>query len=176
MKKFLLFLGAISLVLTASSQVDSLLRLCEKATEKQKSGLYLEIAFHTKTDSAERNFYLRKAYKAALMNNQIHEQAKAFYSLGETSYNSSDYQGAILFFEKALPLFKLKKDTLNMIDCYKSVGLCYFSMYQGEKAIAQFIEGMKLCEKDKKTRCAYCLRTRSGKTAFKYCYDPCKDA
>jgi len=135
---------------SAQSQVDSLLRLCDKATEKQKSGLYLEISSFSRNDSAKSNSFTRKAYQLAVRNNQIPEQAKAFYYLGKTSYNSSDFEGAVHLFEKALPLFKLKNDTLNMTDCYKLMGLSYFFTNQGEKAIAQFIEGMKLCENDKR--------------------------
>lgn len=152
MKKLLLLIVVTIIVHAASSQsqVDSLLRLCDKATEKQKSGLYLEISSFFKKDSAKSNSFTRKAYQLAVRNNQIPEQAKAFYYLGKTSYNSSDFEGAVHLFEKALPLFKMKNDTLNMTDCYKLMGLSYFFTNQGEKAIAQFIEGMKLCENDKR--------------------------
>lgn len=151
MKKLLLIFALISVVFTASSQapIDSLLRICEKASEKQKPGYYLEISFNTRTDSAKSNSYARKAYQLAVKNNQIPEQAKAFYYLGETSYYLFDYTGAIPMYEKAIPLYMAVKDTFNASNCYNSIGLCYHYMYQGEKAIAQFIEALKLCENDK---------------------------
>ncbi|MDO9615726.1 MAG: tetratricopeptide repeat protein, partial [Bacteroidota bacterium] len=152
MKKFLLIFAALSVIFTASSQspTDSLLQLCEKATEKQKPGLYLEISFYSRDDSAKSNSFTRKAYKLAVKNHQIFEQAKAFYYLGETEYYSREYTRGILYYEKAIPLFQQLKDTFLLANCYNSIGLCYFDMYQGEKAIAQFIEGLKLCENDKK--------------------------
>jgi signal transduction histidine kinase len=150
MKKLSLLFIAILFILTASSQVDSLLQLCEKAPEKQKPGLYLDISFRSRKDSAKSNYFTRMAYQLALKNNQIPEQAKSFYYLGETSYYSADYQGAIPMYEKAIPLFAEAKDTSNVTNCYNSVGLCYHYMYQGEKAIAQFIEGLKSCENNKK--------------------------
>jgi len=150
MKKLLLLFTALLTVLIACSQskVDSLLRLCDKATEKQKSALYLEISFDTRTDSSISNLYSRKAYRLAVKNNQIPEQAKAFYYLGETAYYLPDYFGAIPAYEKAMPLFKELKDTLNIFNCYNSIGLCYYFMNQGEKAIVQFINGLKLCDTD----------------------------
>lgn len=150
MKKLLLIFALISVVFTASSQapIDSLLRICEKASEKQKPEYYLEISFNTRTDSAKSNAFARKAYQLAVKNNQIPEQAKAFYYTGETSYYSLDYPRSIPRYEKAIPLFKELKDTLNVFNCYNSIGLCYYYMNQGEKAIAQFIEALKLCDHD----------------------------
>jgi signal transduction histidine kinase len=152
MKKLLLLILVTIITHSASSQsqVDSLLRLCEKASEKQKSGLYLEISSFLRKDSAKSNSLTRKAYQLAVKNRQIPEQAKAFYNLGETDFISSNYQNAIPNYEKAILLFKEVKDTTNIVSCYKSVGSCYANMNQGEKAIAQFIEGMRLCENDKK--------------------------
>ena len=150
MKKLSLFFTAILVVLTSSAQIDSLLQLCEKATDKQKSGLYLDISYYSRNDSAKSNPYSRKAYMLAVKYNQVPEQAKAFYFMGESSYYSADYPGAIPMYEKAIPLFMEAKDTFNVTNCYNSIGLCYHFMFQGEKAIAQFIEGLKLCENDKK--------------------------
>lgn len=150
MKKPLLIFVAILLAITASSQstIDSLLRLCEKAPEKQKPGYLLEMSFHSRSDSAKSNSFTRKAYQLAVKNNQIPEQAKSFYYLGETSYYLLDYAGSIPMYEKAIPLFIERKDTFNIFNCYNSIGLCYYDMNQGEKAIAQFFEGLKLCEND----------------------------
>jgi signal transduction histidine kinase len=152
MTKFSLIFAAIIIANTALSQpqVDSLLHLCENASEKQKSGFYLEISFYSRNDSSKSNSYARKAYQLAVENNQIPFQAKAFYYLGETHYYSTNYQDAIPNYERAIPLFTEVRDTFNVTNCYNSIGLCYYFMYQGEKAIAQFIEGLKSCENDKK--------------------------
>lgn len=149
-KKLLLLFTSLLVTFDASSQtkVDSLLRLCEKASEKQKTELYLEISFHTRNDSAKSNLYTQMAFKLAVKNQQIPEQAKAFYYFGETGFYSRDYAGAIPFYEHAIPLFEQLKDTFNLTNCRNSIGLCYHNMYQGDKAIAQYIEGLKLCEND----------------------------
>jgi tetratricopeptide (TPR) repeat protein len=148
MKKFWLLFAVILAGFTASSQrqVDSLLRLCEKTTEKQKAGLYLEISRYSRNDSAKSNLFARKAYQVAVKNNQIKEQAKALYYIGETGYYSRDYAGAIPYYEKAIPLYTQLKDTFSLTNCHNSMGLCYHFMFQGEKAIIQFIEGLKLTE------------------------------
>jgi len=150
MKKVLIFLAvlSVSFAISAQTKIDSLLRLCEKSSEKQKSGLYLELSFISRKDTSKSNSFSRMAYKLAVKNKQISDQAKSFYYLGETDYYSRDYAKAIPFYEKAISLYKLEKDTFNLTNCHNSIGLCYHYMDQGEKAISQFIEGLKLCGKD----------------------------
>ncbi|MBW8325198.1 MAG: tetratricopeptide repeat protein [Prolixibacteraceae bacterium] len=150
MKKFCLFLGTIviSIAALAQTEVDSLLNLTEKATEKQKSGLYLELSFFTREDTAKSNSYSRMAYQLAVKHKQLLEQARSFYYLGETDFYAREYIHAIPSYEKAKTLFEQLKDTFYLTNCYSSVGLCYHNMDQGEKAIEQFIEGLKLCDRN----------------------------
>ncbi len=114
----------------------------------QKADLYLQLSLNTRADSAKSNDYSRMAYQLAVKKNQISLQAKALYYLGETLYNSADYQSAISVYQKAFSVYKKLKDSVNLVNCYKLIGLCYYNMDQGDKAIVQFIEGMKLCEDD----------------------------
>ena len=154
MKKKLLFaatLFIVTLTVIAQSKVDSLLRLCEKAPEIQKADLYLQLSFNTRSDSAKSNSYSRMAYQLAVTENQIPLQAKALFYLGETLFNSTDYHLAIPAYKKASSVYTNVKDTINLVNCYKLIGLCYYNMDQGDKAIMQFIEGMKLCENDTRT-------------------------
>ena len=152
MKKLSLIFVLFFLGYSASAQfpVDSLLRLCVNAPDKKKTELYLELSFHLKNDSAKSNAYSKMAYQLAVKNNQIPLQAKALYYLGESFFNSTDYQWAIPEYLRALSVYSLIKDTVNIVDCHKAIGLCYYNMDQGDKAIQQFIEGMKLCENDTK--------------------------
>jgi signal transduction histidine kinase len=150
MKKFWLFLVSIviSIAALAQTEVDSLLKLTEKATEKQKSGLYLQLSFFTREDTAKSNSYSRLAYQLAVKHKQLLEQARSFYYLGETDFYAREYIHAIPSYEKAKTLFEQLKDTFYLTNCYSSVGLCYHNMDQGEKAIEQFIEGLKLCDRN----------------------------
>jgi len=148
-----MFFIVLSVVLGASSQtqVDSLLRLCANASEKQKSELYLELSLSLKNDSVKSNAYSRMAYQLAVKNNLVPFQAKALHYFGESLFNSAEYQKAIPAYKKALSVYSEIKDTVNMVDCHKAIGLCYYNMDQGDKAIKQFIDGMKLCENDKRS-------------------------
>ena len=152
MKKLLLLLISVFIVwlsVFSQSKVDSLISLCSKASEEQKSGLYLKLSFNTRNDSARSNHYSRMAHQLAIKYKQIPEQAKSYYYLGETGYYSRNFPGAIPYYKIAIPLFEQLKDSFNLANCHNSIGLCYHRMFQGEKAIAQFIEALKLCEKDK---------------------------
>lgn len=147
MKKLLLLVISILIgcVLALSQpNIDSLLQLCSKATENQKTDLLLELSFNTRKDTAKSNFYTRHALKLAEKQHQLPEQAKAFYYLGETNYYIRNFSGAIPYYKKAISLYEQLKDSFNLTNCYSSIGLCYHNIDQGEKAIAQFIEGLKL--------------------------------
>ena len=147
MKLVLLFILIFAAVdASTQSKADSLLRLCENAPEKQKAGLLLEVSLELKSDTAKRNLYAQQAYQLALKNGQLPIQAKALYYLGENWFESSDYQLAIPNYRKALDTYAKIKDTINVVNCYKLIGLCYYNMDQGDKAISSFLEGMKLSE------------------------------
>lgn len=152
MKKLFLIIVVLFIMYSAAGQlpVDSLLRLCVNAPEKQKTEIYLELSLQLRNDSAKSNAYTKMAYQLAVKNNQIPLQAKALYYLGEILFDFSEYQKAIPEYQKSLSIYSKIKDTDNMVDCYKAIGLCYYNMDQGDKAITQFIEGMKLCESDTK--------------------------
>ena len=143
------FLLIISLSVLSQPKVDSLLQLYNTATEKQKTNLLLELSFNTRTDSAKSNSYTRQALKLAEKQKQLPEQAKAIYYLGETNYYSRDYSKAIPQYQKAISYFESLKDSFNLTNCYNSLGLCYHLIYQGDKAIMQFIKALRTCENDK---------------------------
>lgn len=147
MKLVLLFILIFAAVdASTQSKADSLLRICENAPEKQKAGLLLEVSLELKSDTAKSNLYAQQAYQLALKNGQLPIQAKALYYLGENWFESSDYQLAIPNYRKALDTYAKIKDTINVVNCYKLIGLCYYNMDQGDKAISSFLEGMKLSE------------------------------
>lgn len=151
LKKFLfaLLILTIGITATAQTKVDSLLSLCEHATEKQKTGYYLELSRNARNDSATSNLYSRKAYALALKNNQIPEQGKAFYYMGETNFYARDYVRSIPFYEKAIPLYAQLNDSLSLTNCYSSIGLCHYYLLQGEKAITQYFKALKYAEHNK---------------------------
>ena len=133
----------------SQAKIDSLLQLCEKAPDSKKAALYLELSLNLRTDSAKSNSYVRQALKLAEKQKQLPEQAKAIYYLGENNYYSREYSKAIPQYEKAVALFESLKDSFNVTNCYNSIGLCYHLMYQGDKAISQFIKALRTCENDK---------------------------
>ena len=137
----LLILGQFSF---SQPSADSLLQLCAKVTEKQKTDLYLKLSLISRSDSAKSSFYALIANNLAIKNNQLPEQAKSLYYLGETNYYSRNFENAILHYKSAIPLYQQDKDTFSLTSCYSAIGLCYQNIDQGEKAIAQYIEGLKL--------------------------------
>jgi len=152
MKVLLIFLLVLfAFEASSQSKVDSLLRLYESAPEKQKTSLLLELSFNLKSDTAKSNMYAQKAYQLAVENKQVPLQAKALFYLGENWFASSDYQLAIPLYKKALISYTEVKDSTSIVNCYKLIGLCYYNMDQGDKAIANFWEGMKLCENHPET-------------------------
>jgi signal transduction histidine kinase len=150
MKYVFLLFAIFSAIINALSQpkVDSLLQICSKEQENKKAEIYLEISFALRSDSAKSNAYSRMAYQLAVKYNQAPIQARALFNIGESLFNRAQYQEAIPLYKKALSIYGNLNESLNAVDCFKAIGLCYYHTDQGENAIGQFIEGMKICEHD----------------------------
>ena len=148
MKKIILISGALLILLAAFSQskIDSLMQLIQNAPEEKKIDLYLELSFNSRDDSAKSNHFNRLAYGLATRNKHVPQLAKSMYYFGETNFYARDFAGAIPHYEDAILLFEQLKDTFQMTNCYNSIGICYQEMDQGEKAIEQFVNGLKLCD------------------------------
>ena len=150
MKKLFLIFTSLLLVLVASSQskVDSLLRLCEKADDNQKTSLYLQLSKITVKDSALSNSYNKKAYQLAVANSQLDEQAKSVYQSARIYSTARDFTDAIIYYEKALELYRQLNDTAGMTTCYRYIGISNFNMSKSKEAISSYLEGLKLAKRD----------------------------
>jgi len=149
MKILLFSIGLIFATTTFSqTKVDSLLRVCEKATNAQKTTIYLELAKATVNDSAKANLYNQKAFELAVANKQLPEQAKSVYFSARIHSTARDFPNAISHYQKALPLFRQLNDTLAMADCYRYIGIANFNMSKSKEAIASYLEGLKLAKKN----------------------------
>ncbi len=149
MRFFFSFIAfTLTLSVVAQNEIDSLLRICQKAPDKQKTSIYLQLAKATFQDSALSNSYNRKAYELATANNQLPEQAKSVYFSGKILFASRDFTGAIKRYEKALPLFRALRDTTSMTTCYSYIGISNFNMSKSKEAIAAYLEGLKLSKND----------------------------
>ena len=145
MRTLLIFICLTFAITTFSqTQTDSLLRVCEKADNTQKTKIYLELVKATIKDSALSNSYNKKAFDLAVANKQLPEQAKSVYYSARILGTARDFSNAISIYEKALPLFQQLKDTLAMVDCYRYIGIANFSMSKSKEAIASYLEGLKL--------------------------------
>lgn len=132
----------------AQSKVDSLLRLCEKADDVQKTAIYIQLSKITTQDSALSNSYNKKAFQLAVANNLIAEQAKSTYQSGKILFTARDFTGAIKYYEKALPLYLQVNDTASMTTCYSYIGIANFNLSKSKEAIASYLEGLKLSKND----------------------------
>lgn len=132
----------------AQTKVDSLLRLSEKASDSEKTGIYLQLAKLTVQDSALSNFYNKKAYQLAVANGQLTEQAKSVYLSARICFTAREFTEAILLYKKALPLFAQIQDTTMMTTCYSYIGISNFNMSKSKEAIESYLEGLKLSKND----------------------------
>lgn len=151
MKNRIFLYSFLLITFTAQSQtnLDSILQLCENATEIQKPEYYLELSCLTREDTAKSNSYNRQAYQLALKNGQLNNLAKSLYYFGETCFYSRNFVEAIPYYRKAIPAYEQLKDTFLLTNCYSSIGLCYHNIFQGEKAIAAFLKALKISENNK---------------------------
>ncbi|HET6555968.1 MAG TPA: tetratricopeptide repeat-containing sensor histidine kinase [Prolixibacteraceae bacterium] len=145
---FLLFGLIYTTFAFSQSKVDSLLRLSEKVSDMEKTGIYLQLTRLTLQDSALSNYYNKKVYELAVANGQLLEQAKSVYFSARICFVAREFTKAIRLYEKAIPLFRELGDTMNMTTCYSYIGISNFNMSKSKEAIASYLEGLKLSKND----------------------------
>lgn len=137
-----------ALSLFSQTKTDSLLRLSNSADAQKKAGIFLELAKATIKDSAKANLYNRQAFKFAVENNQLKEQAASVYLSAKINFTARDFNEAIKGYEKAIPYYRQLKDTTSMTTCYSYIGISNFNLSKNEDAIAAYLEGLKLSKND----------------------------
>lgn len=142
----LLFL--ISFGTVANTAVDSLLSLGTKIKESERADLYLSLSSESMNDSAKSIYYAKLALESAQKTRQSSKEAKALCQMGETLLQFNENHSAITYVERAIEIYAQLKDSLSLANCYRVIGNCYQNMDHGDQAIANYIEGLKLCEKD----------------------------
>ncbi len=105
------------------TKVDSLLELCNTASENHKAAIYNQLSFQTRSDTAKSNQYSRMAFRLATKHKQIPELAKSIYYLAETNYYSREFSKAIPQYEKAIPIFESLKDLMKAILGHHAISL-----------------------------------------------------
>lgn len=149
MRIFFVFIGLIITLATFSqNKVDSLLRLCEKTDDIQKTDIYIQLSQITLKDSALSNLYNKRAFQLAVANNLLKEQAKSVYQSAKIHYTARDFTNAIIYYQKALERYRQLNDTAGMTICYRYIGISNFNMSKSKEAIASYIEGLKLAKRD----------------------------
>jgi signal transduction histidine kinase len=150
MKKQFLFVLSLLIIFhsLAQNQVDSLLQLCKKSPDIEKTGIYLQLSRITIQDSALSNSYNKKAFQLAAANRQLPEQAKSVYLSGKICFTSRNFTEAIRYYKKAIPIYEALHDTTSMTTCYSYIGISNFNMSKSKEAIASYLEGLKLSKND----------------------------
>ncbi len=150
MKRLLLLISALifCLIITAQPKVDSLLRVIDHADDLQKTDVYLKLSEETIKDTTQSNAYNRKAMQLAIKNNLPAKEAKSFYLSAKIYYTARSFAEAILYYQKALELYRQQNDTSGMKLCYKAIGISNYNMSKNKEAISSYLEGLKLAKND----------------------------
>lgn len=72
-----------------------------------------------------------------------------FHFKGRIFYNKGDYNKAITYFNKALEIYKLRKDILFTASMHYNFGMCYDKMNNLNRAINENLKGINILEAKK---------------------------
>lgn len=132
-----------------TKNIDSLKLVLKNSENDNKAEILLQLSYETRGDSAISNDYARKALYEAYNFNQVNQSATALFYLGENAYYDANYLKAIDYYTGSLKAYIEIENNLFIYNCYNSIGLCYYYMFQGDNAIDNFIKALKFCENDK---------------------------
>ncbi|HAH22705.1 MAG TPA: hypothetical protein DCL77_02885, partial [Prolixibacteraceae bacterium] len=149
MRTLLVFIAfVITTAAFSQAKVDSLLRLCEKSDDIQKTDVYLKLSELTIKDSATSRSYNKKAYQLAVAKHLQSKEAQSVYMSAKINYTARSFTDAIRDYNKALELYRLINDTTGMTRCYRFIGISNFNLSRSKEAIASYLEGLKLAKRD----------------------------
>ncbi len=101
---------------------------------------YIQLAnFNKKTNNYKSALaFSQKAYNYAKVFNNIKGKADALFSLGTTYFEIKKWNDALYSFTNSANLYNQLTPSTNYAFCYYSIGLCYMSLEEFEKAEDSF--------------------------------------
>ena len=132
----------------AQSKADSLLRVIERSTDKEKANLYCKLAWeYFGNDYDKFSHYSNEGYKAALKSNSLYYQAFAMRQIGIYHDINGDAKKSIYYIDSALSINRKIKDEGGIIACLSSLGIVHYNAGNLQKALPLYIESLDYYEK-----------------------------
>lgn len=88
--------------------------------------------------------YIDAAIEASEKTEQKYSLGNLYHFKGRILYNEGKYEVALIFFTKALEVFKKDNETLYVASMHNNFGMCYDKMNQPKRAIAETEKALKI--------------------------------
>ncbi len=149
MNRFALIIIALSLLLSAQAQfdtlaVDSLNKQLEKAKDINRSQILLSLSKIYVFHDADKS--MQYAFKSLQIAQEFHDEkmeAEAFHELGIISYFQGNYDNSKTYLNRALAIFKKRKDTTKVYTVYGNMGVYYYLNQNNDSALFYFKKTMR---------------------------------
>ena len=132
----------------AQSKADSLLKVIETSTDKEKANLYCKLAWeYFGKDYDKFNQYSTEGYKVALKSKSLYYQAYAMRQIGIYHDVNGDAKKSIYYIDSALKINRKINDEGGIIACLSSLGIVHYNAGNYSKALPLYIESLEYYEK-----------------------------
>lgn len=149
MNKVLLIIVASFLILSeegnASFHVDSLQQQLKSAGPEQIPHIYNELSYAILDSSIDKS--MNYAKKVLSMNADESEYADAFYNIAEAYYYQNNSDSALIYYQKALDVFKKLSNLKKQSDCYITIGIIYDIWSEFDQALKFYKRAYVVYEK-----------------------------
>jgi signal transduction histidine kinase len=129
----------------SQNEIDSLKRELENASIEEKVILLNTIADYSLDYSIdEARVYARKSIELSIKTMNIREEAYSYKILGYADYYESRYDSSLIYFDKALNLYKKDGYHKGMSDVYTAMGGVYNKKGEIQRALDLFNKSIRI--------------------------------
>nr|WP_320120202.1 tetratricopeptide repeat-containing sensor histidine kinase [uncultured Marinifilum sp.] len=131
----------------AKAQIDSLENLLSQKSGIEKSELLNELSYLYWTSNPEKGIkYAKEAYEIANKFDSKTEVAKSMQNIGINYWAEGEFDLALEYLKKALPLYVELKDFKGEASVLSSFGVVYKNLSDFDNALEYYFKSLEICE------------------------------
>ena len=118
---------------------DSLLFLLKNAKSSDKAVIYNDLSALYLSDSVLLSFaYAERALDYAQKNNDLVQESRAYYNLGDAYLEDNNHEQALAYYNKCIHIRNNTKDYASISEAHNGIGSVYYRLGEYDNAIKYF--------------------------------------
>lgn len=134
--------------LSVKNYIEALKHFKKLSDTRNEAKIYNNIGNLYQTNDYDKALsYYRKALSISKNINNDELKAGLYFNIANTYLKKKNYTKSLIYFEKSLPIFTIRKDTTYMIMYLQNTGVAYYNLNDLDEAESRLIEAVNRARK-----------------------------